>query len=88
VEGLMKRWEIGTGFDDRVEEENVGVMSMVEDGCGVRNLVKRGANGDEVREDLVGLVEAMAEEMSVDLWEMGFGFCVVKKMEDFAFYLL
>jgi hypothetical protein len=76
------------GFDDGVEEKNVGVMCMVEDGCGVRDLVKRGANGDEMREDLVGLVEAMAEEMSVDLWKMGLGFCVVKKMENFAFYLL
>lgn len=76
------------GFDNGVEEENVGVMGMVEDGCGVRNLVKRGANGDEVGEDLVGMVEAMAEEMSVDLWEMSLGFCVVKKMENFAFYLL
>jgi hypothetical protein len=37
---------------------------------------------------LVGLVEAMAEEMGVDLWELSFGFGVVKKMENFAFYLL
>ncbi|WJX19617.1 hypothetical protein P8452_09280 [Trifolium repens] len=75
-------------FDDGVEEKNIGAMGIVENECGVRNLVKRVANGDEVGENLVGLVEAMAEEMGVDLWELSFGFGVVKKMENFAFYLL
>jgi hypothetical protein len=75
-------------FDDGVEEKNIGAMGIVENECGVRNLVKRVANGDEVGENLVGLVEAMAEEMGVDLWELSFGFRVVKKMENFAFYLL
>ncbi|GAU21522.1 hypothetical protein TSUD_34850 [Trifolium subterraneum] len=75
-------------FDNGVEQKNVGVIGMVEDECGVRDLMKRGADGDEMGEDLVGLVEAMAEEMSVDLWELSFGFGVVKKMKNFAFYLL
>lgn len=61
------------GFDDGVEKENIGVMSVVENASGVRDLVKFGADGDEVGEDLVGLVETMAEEMGVDLWELNVG---------------
>lgn len=80
VEGLMERWERGMGFDDGVEEENVGVMGLGENESGVRDLVKGDGEGDEVGEDLVGLVEAMAEEMGVDLREMSVCFGVVKEM--------
>lgn len=76
------------GFDDGVEEENVGVMGMVEDECGVRGLLKRGADGDEMGQDLVGLVEPMAEEVGVDLGEISLGFGVVKEMQNFTLYLL
>ncbi|KAJ1425509.1 hypothetical protein SESBI_10854 [Sesbania bispinosa] len=67
------------GFDDGVEEENVGVLGVGEDASGVRDLVKCGANGDKVREDLVGLVEAMAEEVSVNLGDLSASAAIVKE---------
>ncbi|KAJ1383490.1 hypothetical protein SESBI_43323 [Sesbania bispinosa] len=67
------------GFDDGVEEENVGVLGVGEDASGVRDLVKGGANGDNVREDLIGLVEAMAEEVSVNLGELSASAAIVKE---------
>lgn len=72
------------GFDDGIEEENVGILGLGKDAIGIGNLVESGANGDEMGEDLIGLMKAMAEEMGVDLSEMGSGFMAVKKTEDFA----
>lgn len=57
----------GEGFDDGVEEEDVGVVGLLEDEMGVVGLVEGGAGGDQVGEEEVELVEAVAEEVAVDL---------------------
>lgn len=69
-------------FDDGIEEEDIGVMGLGKEAIGIVNVVESGANGDEMGEDLVGLVEAMAEEVGVDLSEMGSGFVAMKEAED------
>lgn len=79
VEGLLEGWGKGVGFDNGVEEDDVGVLGVGEDASGVREVVEGGAEGDEVGEDLVGMVEAMAEEVGVDLGEVGEGFGAVKE---------
>ena len=54
-------------------------MRLGKEAIGIGNAVERGANGDEMGENLVGLMEAMAEEVGVDLSEMGSRFVAVKK---------
>lgn len=57
-------------------------MGLGKEAIGIANAVERGANGDEMGEDLVGLMETMAEEVGVNLSEMGSRFVAVKKAED------
>lgn len=62
-------------------------MGSAKDAICVSHFVKGPANGDEVREDLVGLVEAMAEEVGMDLRELGSGFVAVEEAEDSPLHL-
>lgn len=82
MERVLEGFGEGRGFDDGVEEDDVGVVGLVEDEASVRGLVERGADGDEVGKDLVGLVEVVAEEVGVDLGELGSGFAAVEEAED------
>lgn len=67
------------GFDDGVEEEDVGVVGVGEEARGVRDSAEGGADGDEVGEDLIGLLEAMAEEVAMDFGEVTAGLAAVKE---------
>lgn len=40
-------------FDDGIEKENIGVWGMLKESVGIRELVRGGANGDEMGENLV-----------------------------------
>lgn len=60
---------------------------MVKDAIRVGHFVQRPANGDEMGEDLVGMVKSMAEEVSVDLRELGSGFMAMEEAEDPPFDL-
>jgi hypothetical protein len=62
-------------------------VGSAKDAICVTHFVKSPANGDEVCEDLVGLVEAMAEEVGVDLGELGSGFVAVEEAEDSPLHL-
>ncbi|KAG6586228.1 hypothetical protein SDJN03_18961, partial [Cucurbita argyrosperma subsp. sororia] len=70
------------GFDHGIEKENVGILGLGKDAIGIGNFVGSSANGDEMGEDLVGLVKVMTEEVGVDLSEMGWGFVAGKEAED------
>lgn len=41
-----------------------------------------------VREDLVGLVKIVVEEVGVDLGNLGLGFVAIEKLDDSLFYLV
>lgn len=69
-------------LDHGVEEDDVRVVCLVEDANGVGHPVEGAADGDEVGEDLVGLVEAVAEEVGVDLGEPGPGLAAVEESQD------
>lgn len=69
-------------LDHGVEEDDVWVVGLGEDASGVGHPVEGAADGDEVGEDLVGLVEAVAEEVGVDLGESGPGLAAVEEPQD------
>lgn len=60
-------------------------MSLVEDLSGVVHFFVGSTNRDEVGEDLVGLVEVVAEEMGVYLRHLVSGFQAMKKPQNLAF---
>lgn len=62
-------------------------MGSAKDAICVSHFVKAPANGDEMGEDLVGLVEAVAEEVGVDLGELGSGFVAMEEAEDSPLHL-
>lgn len=66
-------------LDHGVEEDDVRVLGLGEDARGVGHPVEGAADRDEVREDLVGLIEAVAEEVGVDLGEPGPGLAAVEE---------
>lgn len=70
------------GFDHGIEKENVGILGLGKDAIGIGNFVESSANGDEMGEDLVGLVKVVTEEVGVDLSEMGWGFVAGKEAKD------
>lgn len=83
----MKRTTRGVAFDHGIEEKNIGVLGMVIDAIRVGHFAQRSTDTDKMREDLVGLVKAMAEKVGVDLGEMGPSFLAVEEAEDPPFDL-
>ena len=57
-------------------------MGLAKDTICICHFVKGPANGDEVGEDLVGLVEAVAEEVGMDFRESGSRFVAMEEAED------
>lgn len=55
-------------------------MGLVEDERSVMHSVKGSTDGDEVGQDLVGLVERVADDVGVDLGELSAVFAIVKEM--------
>lgn len=72
----------GVALDHGVEEDDVRVVGLSEDTSGVGHLVEGAADGDKVREDLIGLVEAVAEEVGVDLGDLGPGLAAMEESQD------
>lgn len=70
-----------------IEKEDIGVSGMVKDPIRVGHFVERPANGDEMGEDLVGLVKSMAEEVGVDLGELCSCFMAMEEAENSPFDL-
>lgn len=62
-------------------------MCLAKDAICVSHFVKGAANGDKVGEDLVRLVEVVAEEMGMDFGESGSGFVAVEEVEDSPLHL-
>ena len=81
MQGLLEGTADGVALDHGVEEQHVGVLGPVEDAPRVAHFVNGAADGDEVGEDLVGLVEAVAEEVGVDFGELFAGFVAVEEAE-------
>lgn len=55
-------------------------MGLVEDERSIVHSVKGGTYGDEVGQDLVGLVERVADDVSVDLSELSAAVAIVKEV--------
>lgn len=60
---------------------------MVEDFSCIWSLVERATDGDEVSEELIGLVEVVAEEMAVDFGQSGSGFLAMEKLQELSLHL-
>lgn len=60
---------------------------MGKDASGVRHSIKGGTNGNEVGENLIGLMKAMAEEKCMDLGEFGSRIATVEKTKNFPLNL-
>lgn len=62
-------------------------MGLEKDEMGVIHFAEGATDGDEVREDVVGLMEVVAEDVSMDLGKMYPATAAVEMAEDFPFNL-
>lgn len=58
------------------------MLKLLKDTVGIRHFIEGAADGDEMGEELVGVVEMVAEKVSMDFSEMGSGFPAVEKVEE------
>lgn len=64
------------------------MLKLLKDKVGIRHFIEGAADGDEMGEELVGVVEMVAEEVSMDFSEVGSGFPAVQKVEEPALHRL
>lgn len=64
------------------------MLKLFEYEIGVKHFVKSAADGDKVGEKLVGVVEMVAQEVSVNFSEVVSGFPAMEKVEESPFHTL